>query len=140
MMVINHDHPDHDSSFDVSLCVCGCVVINIINCHVVKGVSRLDSSGRWRARLSGVRVDNISLSSVRLDLDRGLLVLVHLVVLVLLEVLIVLRIVVVRNGILLSSLGKVDDLATSATADDVVERDDVIVVVGTFLLLLSCEV
>lgn len=106
----------------------------------MKGVSRLDSSGRWGARLSGVRVDNISLSSVRLDLDRCLLVLVHLVVLILLEVLIVLRIVVVRDGILLSSLGKVDDLATSATADDVVQRDDIVIIVDTLLLLFSCAV
>lgn len=120
--------------------MCACVVINIITCHVVKGVSRSDGRGRRGPRLGGARVDNFSLSSVGVGLDKILLVLVHLVVLILLEVLVVLRIVVVRNGVLLGGLGKVNDLAASATADHVVQGNDVVIVAALILLLLSYAV
>lgn len=96
---------------------------------------RLGSSSGGRGGLNVVGVNNsVRVSGVRNG--GGLLVLIHLVVVVLLpEVLVLVGVIVLVGGVLLGSLGEVNDLAAGTAANDVVQRDGALAF-GTLLVIL----
>lgn len=67
--------------------------------------------------------------------SRGLLVLIHLLIL---EVTVVVLIVLLLGGVLLGGLGEVDDLATGASVDDVVQGDR-LALGGLLVVVFSCK-
>lgn len=100
-------------------------------------VLRLSSSGGGGRRLDSVGV-NGGIGGGGVGGGNGLLVLLHLVVL--LEIAIILLIVVVDvGGIVLSGLGEVDDLATGARGDNVVQVNGILgVALVLVIILLGC--
>lgn len=97
-------------------------------------VPRLNSSSGGGRRLDSVRV-NGGIGGGSVSGGNRLLVLLHLVVL--LKIAIILLIIVVNVGrVLLSGLGEVDDLATGARGDNVVQVNGIFGVALVLVIIL----